>query len=76
MFLCDHARRSLTDSDGSLLIQWEGLCKQEKEFTWPDKPVLFDELEKLFLQAGMDSPLMYFHKSPGLLMVKKKSVRE
>ena len=41
--------------------------------TWPDRPVLFDELEKLFIKEGYDSPLMYCHKSPGLLRLKSKS---
>ncbi|MFC1494817.1 hypothetical protein ACFL6W_06030 [Thermodesulfobacteriota bacterium] len=49
------------------------LKEDEKCFTWPDKPVLFDELEALFIKKDFDSPLMYFHKSPGLLRVKSEA---
>jgi len=37
------------------------LLRKEKQFTWPDKPILFDDLEELFLQASFQSPLMYCH---------------
>ena len=73
MFLCDHAKQLLASSGESHITRWEDMRLQEKRFTWPDKPVLFNDLEKFFLQAGMESPLMYFHKGPGLLMVKKRS---
>jgi hypothetical protein len=73
MFLCDQAKQSLTSSGNALMTQWKDLRQLEKRFTWPDKPVLFDILEELFIQAGIDSPLMYLHKSPGLIMLKKRS---
>ncbi len=73
MFLCDHAKWIISQKQGSLFEEWQGLRNRERQFTWPDKPVLFDALEKIFIRAGVDSPLMYFHKSPGLLRVKKKS---
>jgi hypothetical protein len=41
-------------------------------YTWPSRPVLFDKLEELFIQEGFDSPIMYFHHSPGLLRLKAK----
>ena len=72
MFLCEHAKKSVLNGNEDLRSQWEALRQQEKEFTWPDRPVLFDELEALFIEAGFDSPLMYFHRSPGLLRVKAK----
>jgi hypothetical protein len=71
MFLCEHARLALSGMDGSLLEEWDNFRKKEREFTWPDRPILFDELEKIFIKAGLDSPIMYFHKSPGLLRIKK-----
>lgn len=70
MFLCDHAKIAVLSGNVHAREQWEDLCIREKRFTWPDRPVLFDELESLFIQAGYESPLMYFHRSPGLLRVK------
>jgi hypothetical protein len=29
-------------------------------------------LEALFIEAGFDSPLMYLHRSPGLLRLKAR----
>ena len=34
---------------------------------------LLAELEQIFMAEGFDSPLMYFHHSPGLLRVKARS---
>ena len=72
MFLCEHAKNCLAEENDSLLNEWKSLREREKDFTWPDRRVLFDELEEFFIHEGYDSPLMYFHKSPGLLKVKKK----
>jgi len=72
MFLCDRAKASVLDKDKALRDLWEGLLLKEKQFTWPDKPILFDDLEELFLQAGLKSPLMYCHLSPGLCRVKAR----
>lgn len=71
MFLCDNAKVSVLEGDDLLRTRWEELRQKEREFTWPDKPVVFDELEELFLRAGFESPLMYFHRSPGLIQVKR-----
>jgi len=75
MFLCDRAKATVLDKDRNLGDRWEGLLLKEKQFTWPDKPILFDELEELFLQAGLKSPLMYCHLSPGLLRIKAQRRR-
>lgn len=75
MFLCDRAKSVLAGKDSSLNPQWQALLMREKQFTWPDKPVLFDDLEELFMQAGLKSPLMYCHLSPGLLRVKARCRR-
>ena len=72
MFLCDHAKKSLGERGSSLLSKWAQLRKEEKKYTWPDKPVLFDKLEAMFLAEGIESTLMYFHKSPGLIRIKSK----
>ena len=73
MFLCNHALKTVLNPDPALKAQWEAFRNREREFTWPDRPVLFDDLEALFLERGCDSPLMYFHKGPGLLRVKEKA---
>jgi hypothetical protein len=36
-------------------------------------PLLFDEIETFFMLRGADSPHLYFHRSPGLLRVKKRA---
>ncbi len=72
MFLCDHIKQNVLDGDASLRDQWERFRQQERRYTWPTRPVLFDELERFFIEAGLDSPLMYLHHSPGLLRLKAK----
>jgi hypothetical protein len=47
------------------------LRRQEKKYKWPDRPVLFDHLEKVFLDMGYRSSLMHLNLSPGLLRVKR-----
>ena len=69
--VCDQAKKTVLGINDQLKREWEELRKKEKDFTWPDKPVLFDEIEEIIINAGFDSPLMYFHKSPGLLRIKK-----
>ncbi|MBW1799944.1 MAG: hypothetical protein JRJ85_04360 [Deltaproteobacteria bacterium] len=76
MFLCDHAKETVLERDDQLREQWETFRQQEKAFTWPDRPVLFDALEDIFIREGYDSPLMYFHRSPGLLRVKAQSLQK
>jgi hypothetical protein len=76
MFLCDHAKERLRSMGEDLLRRWEGLRFKEKAYTWPDRPVLFDELESRFMKAGLHSPLMYFHQSPGLLRVKAQAATQ
>jgi hypothetical protein len=73
MFLCDSAQRSVFEENPGLRSRWEELCLQERDYRWPDKPVVFDEIEKIFLDSGFKSSLMYFHFSPGLLKIKKQA---
>jgi hypothetical protein len=70
MFLCEDAKREVFGKDDSALRQWEYLRLREKSYTWPDRPVLFDEIEEYFVKRGFSSDIMYFHKGPGLLRVK------
>jgi hypothetical protein len=76
MFLCEHARKTVFDKDSLALREWERLKRREKRYTWPNRPVLFDDLEAFFIRAGYSSSLMYFHNSPGLLRVKSLAMRE
>ncbi len=73
MFLCDSAKRQIFEKHPEAALEWEALRLEEKIFKWPDRPVLFDEIEKMFMRAGFRSPLMYFNNSPGLLSVKKRA---
>jgi hypothetical protein len=73
MFLCDDALAKAFEGSPEAERQWEGFKHQAKGFRWPDRPVLFDQLEKRCIAAGVDSPLMYLHSSPGLLRVKSKA---
>ena len=71
MFLCDTAKDLVFKEKASANKLWVELKRREKHFRWPDRPVLFDDLEKYFMAAGYSSPLMYLNNSPGLLRVKE-----
>ncbi len=73
MFLCDSAKEEVFGDTPALRGKWESLEKRRKTFTWPDRPVLFDDLEQIFLDAGYRSSLMYLHSSPGLLRIKQQA---
>ena len=72
MFLCKHAKNLVLDNNKALQSQWQTFRQRERRYTWPTRPVLFDELEDYFIEAGFDSPLMYLHRSPGLLQLKAR----
>ena len=72
MFLCDVSQKEVFDSTPHLKTKWDKLQERRKGFTWPDKPVLFDDLERRFIDAGFRSSLMYLHNTPGLLRIKKQ----
>jgi hypothetical protein len=71
MFLCEPATKEVFGQKPEAQEIWNALQKDRKRFTWPDQPVLFNDLERCFIDAGYTSPLMYFHNSPGLLRVKQ-----
>ncbi|MCF8067506.1 MAG: hypothetical protein K9L30_02860 [Desulfobacterales bacterium] len=73
MFLCDEATDLVFKAHPETVKIWKALRQREKLFKWPDRPVLFDHLEKIFIKAGYDSSLMHLNKSPGLLRVKAKA---
>jgi hypothetical protein len=71
MFLCDPAKASVFKEKPLTNKLWIALKEREKHYRWPDRPVLFDDLEKYFMAVGYSSPLMYLNNSPGLLRVKE-----
>lgn len=73
MFFCDQAKEAVLVEQSEALSEWKALQLREKEFTWPTRPVLFDDLEVFFRERGLDSPHMYFHRSPGLLRLKREA---
>ncbi len=73
MYLCDRATEQVFSKNPRIGNEWDRLEQKRKRFTWPDRPVLFDDLEAHFLKVGCRSPLMYLHSSPGLLRVKQKA---
>jgi hypothetical protein len=75
MFLCDQAKESVFNEKPSANKLWIELKQREKNYRWPDRPVLFDDLEKYFIATGHSSPLMYLNNSPGLLRVKELAIK-
>ncbi len=76
MFLCDTAKKEVFGENSLTCDTWNQFRLREKDFKWPDKPVLFDDLETYFMDKDFTSPLMYMHNSPGLLRVKKNAKRK
>lgn len=75
MFLCDDAENRVFGNEPGALQTWEDFKEEKKRFTWPDRPVLFEKLEQYFMDKGCDSSLMYIHKSPGLMRIKRNRGR-
>jgi hypothetical protein len=73
MFLCEPAKAKVFRQHPPAESEWNELERLRKKFTWPDRPVLFDIMEKYFMALGCSSALMYMHQSPGLLRVKKRA---
>jgi len=73
MFLCEQAKQQAFSEDRDAETAWEELREAKNAYTYPIQPVLFDDLESFFIALGVDSPHMYFHKSPGLLCLKDRS---
>jgi hypothetical protein len=73
MFLCEKAEKTVFSDNLAAAEVWEALKCRRKTFTWPDRPVLFDDIETVFIEAGHVSPLMYLHHSPGRIRVKQKA---
>jgi hypothetical protein len=73
MFVCKDAKEQIFNSEPKARQKWEELKQLQKRFTWPDRPVLFDALETIFIEAGYTSTLMYLHNSPGLIRLKQRT---
>lgn len=71
MFVCNTAKETAFKDHPEAAAQWEEFEKQRKTFTWPDRPVLFEHLERIFLDKGLESSLMHIHTSPGLMRIRK-----
>ena len=70
-FLCDEAENRAFGDDPEAAAKWAALKEMKKDFTWPDKPVLFERLEDFFISRGCRSSLMYLHFSPGLSKIRQ-----
>jgi len=73
MFLCESAKKEVFARHGEAEEAWKGFLAREKDYTWPSRPVLFDEMEAYFIHRGVQSVHLYFHSSPGLLRVKAQA---
>jgi hypothetical protein len=73
LFLCDRVKDDVLARRLDLRTRWEAYQTMGKTFRWPDRPVLFDHLEQVFMGAGCRSPLMYINTSPGLLRIKQQA---
>ena len=71
MFLCDAAKEAVFPLNPEAQERWHHFEQTAKSFRWPDRPVLFDHIEHLFMAAGCRSSLMYLNTSPGLLRIKQ-----
>ena len=75
MFLCDAAENAVLKENPVARKRWDAMVRQKKNYIWPDRPVLFDTLEQICIEAGYTSPLMFLHNSPGLLRVKRQGIQ-
>jgi hypothetical protein len=73
LFLCDQVQADVLNQQPMLAEQWENFKTMGRLFRWPDRPVLFDQLEQVFMAAGCRSSLMYLNTSPGLLRIKQRA---
>jgi hypothetical protein len=74
LFLCDQIQDHVLARRPDLQQRWGAFQSKGKTFRWPDRPVLFDHLERLFMDAGCRSSLMYINTSPGLLRIKQRAM--
>ena len=73
LFVCDRAEQQVLDPEPSLRRCWQSLRDEARLFRWPDRPVLFDDLEQWWMAAGYHSSLMYLNTSSGMLRIKRRA---
>ena len=73
MFYCDQAKTDVWGEMPGAVAVFDAFRHREKAFTHPDRPVLFDDLERTFRRKGLQTPHMYYHSSPGFLHLKARS---
>lgn len=73
MFLCDMVKEHVLHTQPGFLEDWNRFKHEAKCFRWPDRPVLFDRLEHIFIAMGIRSSLMHLNSSPGMLKVKREA---
>ena len=66
MFICPDAENAVFARHPEAGSAWSDIRERKKAFTWPDRPVLFEVLESIFIEDGCRSSLMHVHNSPGL----------
>ncbi len=66
MFICPDAENAVFGTHPEAGSAWSEIRERKKAFTWPDRPVLFEVLESIFIEDGCRSSLMHVHNSPGL----------
>lgn len=72
-FVCKQARAEIFAGDFQAEHIYDEMLVKKKTFSYPDRPVLFDDIEKFFMKRGVDSEIMYFHKGAGLMMIKRNA---
>jgi hypothetical protein len=73
MFFCDWLLEAAALNNPMIVTRIAQFKTLQKQFTWPDKPVLFDAMETIFLEKKLKAATMYYHFSPGLKAIKKKA---
>lgn len=76
MFLCDAAGEKVFSKNPIARQEWEEFEQEKKRYTWPDRAVIFDTLEEIFMDAGYRTALMYLHNHPGLLRIKQMAAEK
>jgi len=66
MFICPEAENEVFGRHPEAGSAWSDIRERKKAFTWPDRQVLFEVLEAIFIEDGCKSSLMHVHNSPGL----------
>ncbi|OIP91493.1 MAG: hypothetical protein AUK55_11135 [Syntrophobacteraceae bacterium CG2_30_61_12] len=72
MYVCAAAKEKVFGANPETAVGFDEFREAEKPFTRPTQPVLFDQLEKVFMAHGVATSSMWFHRSPGLIRLKRR----